>query len=264
MLTGGPGFPALAQRIEIVPVGDVIDDVRAVIPRTTTISVTSLPHHPMERTISVASALAQHGYQIIPHLAANRIDTGRHLRSVLHELAAVGIDTVFAVGGDGAPKAGSLSDGTVLIERIREATGDTIAIGAATYPEGHPHMDAARVLDVVRKKATHADYLVTQMCFTADPVTAHLRDLATADVRLPVWVGIPGAVRLTKLLAIAARIGVSTSLSFTQKGGNRRLLGRYSPSELVAGVTRGAEVANLPLAGFHRYTFNDLIATGPH
>lgn len=266
MLSGGPEVSVLPGRIEIVPIGDVVASVRAVIPRTTTISVTSLPHHPIEATLSVASALRQDGYRVIPHLAANRIGTDRQLRTVLSTLATDDIDMVFAIGGDGIPNPGGFPDGITLLERIRQLTGDSFSIGAATYPEAHPHMDAARVLDVVRAKAAHADYLVTQMCFSAEPVTSHLRELAAADIRLPVWIGIPGAVRFTKLLAIAARIGVQTSLSFAQKGGNRRLLGRYSPTELIDGITQGAERATLPLAGFHRYTFNDLstsTAAGP-
>lgn len=253
------------ERLEIVPIGGVVEEVTRRVPRTAAVSITALPQHDPARTISVARTLASEGYVTIPHLPANRIRGLPHLADILDELAADGVRSVFAIGGDGERRDGCFADGGALLEGIRLLRGDAVTVGAATYPEAHPQMDPARVLQVVAAKARSADYLVTQMCFEAPVVVSHLRALRDAEVSIPVWVGVAGPVRLGKLLAVASRIGLGSSLSFAFKGGNRRLVGRYAPDALTAEIIRWAREAEARPAGFHWYTFNDLQAVAaPH
>jgi methylenetetrahydrofolate reductase (NADPH) len=254
MLTPAAG----CRRIEIVPFRGVTESVRQHVPRSTVVSVTALPQHEIADTTRVACLLARDGYTVIPHLPARQVRGRRHLSMILSELVDNGIDAVFAIGGDGVGDTDSFADGLSLLEAIRALRGDAMSVGVATYPEGHPYMDPNRVLDVVSAKAPLADYVVTQMCFNASIVVEHLSTLCNAGVDLPVWIGAPGAVRLSRLLAIAARIGIESSLSFVSKGSNRGLLlGRFSPDAFVSEVSQGASDASLRPAGYHWYTFND-------
>ena len=82
---------------------------------------------------------------------------------------------------------------------------------------------------------------------------------------MPAWIGIPGSIRLRRLLSIAARIGVGQSLGFSSK--NPGLAGRlirpggYTPDALVVGLADALIDPAAGIAGFHIYTFNEIVAT---
>jgi methylenetetrahydrofolate reductase (NADPH) len=95
------------------------------------------------------------------------------------------------------------------------------------------------------------------MCFSAPKILDYAALLRREGVDLPVWAGVAGSVPRTKLLALAAQIGVGSSLKFlTRKGPLARRLfsgDRYSPHTLVSGVK-----SQPGIAGIHLYSFNNL------
>ena len=77
--------------------------------------------------------------------------------------------------------------------------------------------------------------------------------------RLPIYVGIPGAVSRAKLLRVSTRIGIGDSLRFLRKHSSfagRFLRGGFGPDPLVDGL--GSVLASGKVAGFHVFTFNDV------
>jgi methylenetetrahydrofolate reductase (NADPH) len=80
---------------------------------------------------------------------------------------------------------------------------------------------------------------------------------------LPVLIGIPGKVSRTKLLELSARIGVGPSLSFLRKQrGIRALLSKGSTADkLYAKLAPAVHDPELNIAGFHIFTFNQLLET---
>ncbi|KAB1660342.1 methylenetetrahydrofolate reductase [Pseudoclavibacter chungangensis] len=244
----------MAERIEIVPVAGVVDEVRRRLPVGTTVTVTALPAHGIEPTVAASLELARHGFDAVPHLAAAQIPHLGTFDAIMDRLADSPIRTVFAVGGDGVTPQHAVPDGLVLLERIRETTDDRFRIGVAAYPEGHPAFDTSRGIEVLRRKAPLADHAVTQMCFDGARLGRYATELATAGVPLPLWFGVPGRVGVRKLAGIAMRIGVGRSLAFAKRGANRRLLGAYDPSALRADAL--ATLGTTAFAGFHVYSFN--------
>jgi methylenetetrahydrofolate reductase (NADPH) len=83
------------------------------------------------------------------------------------------------------------------------------------------------------------------------------------DMALPVLIGVPGKVSRTKLLELSARIGVGPSLSFLRKQrGIRALLSKGSTADkLYAKLAPAVDDPELNIAGFHIFTFNQLLET---
>lgn len=252
-----------ADRVEIVPVPGIVEQVQRHLHPGSSVSVTALPSSSIRETVDVALQLAEAGYEAVPHLAAARIPGTRDLDSILSRLADSSVAELFLIGGDGAVE-GVFPDGGALLSEVRDRAGERFRLGVAAYPEGHPAFDVRHGIEVLRAKAAEADFAVTQLCFDGVAIGGFIRAAVAEGVRLPFWLGVPGRVGLTRLLRIAARIGVGPSLDFARKGSNLRLLGRYDSASLREEALVHSGPAASAIAGFHVYSFNALDRIGPH
>ena len=255
--------PALPTRVEIIPTAGIVETVVAQLPTGSTVTVTCLPHHGVERTMATALELADQGYNVVPHFAARSVDSRQQLATMVRSCAASGITEIFAVGGDKQPAAGPYGSSAALMQDLAELSAGSLSMGVGGYPEGHPAITEAQLLEDLRAKAELADYLVTQMCFSPEVIASYLATLRDEGIDLPVWVGVVGAVPRTKLISLATKIGVGSSLRFISGKGSLglRLLGgsRYSSDHLVAEMT----ALPAPPAGIHLYSFNSLDSLVP-
>ncbi|WP_235564054.1 methylenetetrahydrofolate reductase [Arthrobacter sp. Soil763] len=264
---GNDAGGALPLRLEIVPTDGIVARVQSGLPPGAALTVTCLPHHGVTPTVQTAVRLARLGYDVVPHLAARSLADRAQLAGVLRDCRAAGINEVFAVGGDAAHAAGPYETGARLLEDIAEISGGEVAVGVAGYPEGHPQRSQLHMLDALLEKQHLAASVVTQMCFSAARINWYVELLRREGVSLPVWAGVAGSVPRTKLISLAAKIGVGPSLRFISRKGPlaRRLMdgGNYSPRRLVSELSAGQP----SLAGVHLYTFNNLdpyaLARGP-
>ena len=252
-------------RIEIIPSEGIVEQVRALVPASTALSVTCLPHHGIERTIRTAVELSDAGYKVIPHLAARSIRSRAELTEIIRGCDAAGIREVFVIGGDRKQQAGDYASALPVLEDIAQYTSGLMRAGVAGYPEGHPAVSPLDLLDGLLAKQHLASHVVTQMCFSAAKIHDYAALLRREGVHLPVWAGVAGSVPRTRLVALATQIGVGSSLKFLSRKGPlaRKLLSgdRYSPDALVAGL----ESSPANLAGIHLYSFNSLdsLPAGP-
>lgn len=246
-------------RIEIIPSTGIVEQVQDLVPLTTTLTVTCLPHHGVERTMRAAVELSVLGYTVIPHLAARSLQSRAELTGILRDCDVAGIDEVFVIGGDRKQAAGPYGSALPLLEDIAQYTGGRMRAGVAGYPEGHPSVAALDLVDALVAKQHLATHVVTQMCFSAPKILDFAALLRREGVDLPVWAGVAGSVPRTKLVALATQIGVGSSLKFLSRKGPlaRKLLSgdRYSPNTLVAGLD-----GQPGITGIHLYSFNNLDA----
>jgi methylenetetrahydrofolate reductase (NADPH) len=251
---------ARRTRIEIIPTEGIVERVAVKLPVTTTLTVTCLPHHGIERTMRAAVQLSGLGYKAIPHLAARSLQSRAELTRILRECDSAGIGEVFVIGGDRKKPAGFYESALPVLEDIAQYTGGVMRAGMAGYPEGHPFVGPVDVLDALLAKQHLASHVVTQMCFSEGKILDYAALLRREGVKLPVWAGVAGAVPRTRLVALGAQIGVGSSLKFLSRKGPlaRKMLSgdRYSPDSLIAGLE--SEPANI--AGIHLYSFNSLDA----
>ena len=131
------------------------------------------------------------------------------------------MSSAFVIGGD-AKDRGELHDGLALLRAMEELGNPFTSIGVAGYPEGHPAIPETRLIDALLAKQKHATHVTTQMTFDGDAISSWIGRIRDAGVTLPVHVGVPGAVRVRRLVRIAARIGVGGSLRYLRK--NQQLI----------------------------------------
>lgn len=245
-------------RIEIIPSEGIVEQVTDLVPVTTTLTVTCLPHHGIERTMRTAVQLGVLGYTVIPHLAARSLRDRAELTRILRDCDAAGIREVFVIGGDRKQPAGPYESALPLLEDIAQYSGGLMRAGIAGYPEGHPSAGPVDVLDALVAKQHLASHVVTQMCFAPEKILDYAALLRREGVELPVWAGVAGSVPRTRLVSLATQIGVGSSLKFLSRKGPlaRKLLSGdlYSPQSLVSGLE--SQPGNL--AGIHLYSFNSL------
>jgi methylenetetrahydrofolate reductase (NADPH) len=248
--------------VEVVPAEGLVQRLRASLPAPAVVTVTCLPHHGPQEAVGTAVDLAAAGYTVIPHLAARSVADRAELRRYVALCRDAGITDVFVIGGDAATAAGPYAWSGALMEDVADLSGGALGMGIAVYPEGHPGTAEDELARTLRAKQGLASWCVTQLCFSPDTLHAYPSRLRLAGIDLPVWAGVPGPVRVARLLRLAGSIGVGQSLGFLRRsaGGSetgsvvRQLISSasYDPAPLVAAVDGAG------YAGLHLYSFNDL------
>ncbi len=248
-----------APKYELVPLKNV-DAQAAHLPPASLVSVTASPAKGIEATVELAAKLTAAGHHAVPHLSAHMIRDRAHLAEILRRMAGAGIERAFVVGGDSEDPT-EFADGLALLRALAEASDRPREIGIPCYPEGHPFIDDARLIEVLAEKLPYADYMTSQMCFDAKAISGWLRGRRGAGVALPFVIGIPGVAEPQRLLSISARIGVADSRKFLMK--NTRFVARmirsggfYKPDGLLEALAPLMADPAAGVHGIHLYTFN--------
>jgi methylenetetrahydrofolate reductase (NADPH) len=251
------------SRFEVLPL-EQSEREAALLDEPVRLAITCSPRHGPDRTVAIAGRLSAQGHTVAVHLAARMVRDRDHLDALLADLARAEVDDILLIGGDASPPHGPYSSAADLLPELAGHPRRPAAIGIAGYPEGHPKIDEERLADLLARKAEHATYVTTQLCFDPEALLAWLRTARARGLELPVLVGLPGVVDRRKLLEVSMRIGVGASLAFVRKQrGLKSLLGRSSSAadRLYDGLAPHAGDPELGIAGFHYYTFNQLVNT---
>lgn len=263
MTTAAVARLLLNPRFELIPLGSALRQA-PFLPEGATVSVTASPGKTLEDTIDLAVEFTQLGFKSIPHLSARMTRDRDHVESMLARIAAEGIDEVFVVGGD-AEQRGEFYDAGALLRAMADV-GHDLEVGIAAYPEGHHVFDRETARSALHDKQPFADRLVTQMCFDAAAIGEWLVGIRSDGITLPAFIGIPGVADRRKLMSIALRIGVGSSVRFLSKNiGLARVLakpGGYTPDELLDEMDDGVlDDPDAAVTGVHIYTFNQVEQT---
>jgi len=248
----------------VLPLGNSVQEAAA-LREPVRLTVTCSPKHGPDHSVQVAGRLRDLGHAVTVHVAARMVRDDRHVDALLSALAAAGVDDVFLIGGDADPPVGSYASAVELLPVIAEHRDRPRTIGIAGYPEGHPLIEDGALDRALRGKSRLADYVTTQLCFDPDALCGWIAARRAQGMTLPVLIGMPGKVSAARLLEMSARIGVGSSMSFLRKqSGLRNLFGLVRRSQLDrlydALAPRVAD-PGLGVAGFHYFTFNQLVAT---
>jgi methylenetetrahydrofolate reductase (NADH) len=253
-----------ARRFEILPLGKSEQEA-ARLPEPVRLTVTCSPQHGPDHSVQVAGRLHALGHAVTVHLAARMVRDRAHIDELLGAVRAAGVDDLFLIGGDANPALGTYSSAAELLPVIAEHPDRPATIGVAGYPEGHPLIDDDTLRESLHAKSRLADYLTTQLCFDPDTLRRWIAEERACGLSLPIIAGMPGTVTAARLVEMSARIGVGPSTSFLRKQrGLRSLFGlvrRSAPDRLHDALAPAVGDARLGIAGFHYFTFNQLVAT---
>lgn len=255
----------LAQsRYEVLPLEGIEEEVLEHVPREVTITVTASPTKGLEPTIDLTNRLVAQGYTVAPHLSARLVTSRNHLAELVARLGEIEVADVFVVAGD-APEPHGPYAGAVELLAEMAALGHRFAdVGITGYPESHPLIDDETTIQAMFDKARFATYIASQVCFDPRITAQWIENVWARGTRLPILVGIPGAVPRTKLLKVSTRIGIGDSLRFLRKNSSfvsRFMHGGFDPDPLIDGLGEVVTDPERKIAGFHVFTFNDVADT---
>ncbi|HVK29154.1 MAG TPA: methylenetetrahydrofolate reductase [Nocardioides sp.] len=251
-------------RYEVLPTARTEDAVLAHLPPGSTVTVTASPAKGLAATLELTERLAAHGYDAVPHLAARMVSGPAELAVIVDRLREAGVGTIFVPAGDADP-AGPYPGAVDLLRGLAELGHPFTRVGVTGYPESHPSIDDDVTVQAMWDKRAHAHQVVSNLTFDPDVLARWVRRVRGRGVTTPVLVGLPGPVERTKLLAMAARIGVGESTRFLAK--NTRLFARiaapggYDPMRLLAGAAPVLGDEAMGVAGLHLFTFNQVAET---
>lgn len=252
-----------SANVEVIPLRGA-DEKTATIPPTTTVTITCSPKFGLDRTLDHVILARESGHRVVPHLAARMVEDEAHLQRFLGILSSVGVEDLYVIGGDGQEPVGKYSEAFEILEAIQGLDHDLQRIGVGCYPEGHPNIPDAELVDALQRKQPCADYMVSQLCFDAAAFTGWLRTMREAGISLPVRIGIAAPLQTRKLIELSLKIGVGSSVKFLTKQhgfvGNL-LLGRsYAPETLIAQIADEDDFDDLGIEGLHMFSFNQVDA----
>jgi methylenetetrahydrofolate reductase (NADPH) len=256
-------------RYEVLPLPGTAELVQEHVPTTLPVTVTASPRRGLEPTLALTEALITRGFRVVPHLAARLVRDEQHLADILGRLHDGCVQEVFVVAGDGNVPVGEFTDSLQLLTAIERhcqsgSSPHLTSVGVTGYPEGHPLVSDDELSSALLAKQPLSSYVVTQMCFDAGAVDQWVGQARERGCQLPVHVGVAGAVDPLKLLRVAGRIGVGSSLGFLRKHhGGAKLLrpGGYRADDLISELAADAVPPGRRVAGLHVYTFGDVAAT---
>jgi methylenetetrahydrofolate reductase (NADPH) len=254
--------PRQSSQFEVLPLERSVEEAER-LPGPERLTITCSPRHGPDESVEIAQRLRALGHGITVHVAARMVRDRSHLDELLDGMRRAEAD-LFLIGGDATPPEGPWSSAGELLPVIAEHPQRPSEIGIAGYPEGHPLIDSETLADVLRQKSELAGYVTTQMCFDPEALLGWIRETRRQGATLPVLVGVPGVVDRRRLLEMSMRIGVGPSLSFLRKQrGLRNLLGKSSvtPEKVYDAIAPHLDDDELNIAGFHYYTFNQLVNT---
>ncbi|MFB6309909.1 MAG: methylenetetrahydrofolate reductase [Salinirussus sp.] len=261
------GVRALLEepRFELMPF-DSFGEQMAHLPDGAAIAITTSPTLGLDATIEWSERAAAEGYEIIPHVAARYVHDKEHLDEVARRLKEAGITDLFVPGGDRDEPVGEFESAHDLLVALEDLGHEFEEIGITGYPEGHEFLSDETLASAMRRKAPHATYIVTQLCYDPDTVLSWIRNVRERDIELPVEIGIPGVLKYQRLMGISRKVGVGDSVRFLRKtsgilGFVRQFVGsrgKYRPDELIDGLAPRATDPAYGIRGIHIYTFNQV------
>ena len=252
---------------ELIPLKNVYEQGEF-LPQSSTISITCSPAKDIEATLELCEKFLAKGHTTIPHFAARMVESEEHVTRIVKRVEALGIETVFIIGGD-ADQRGPFTDAPGLLRSFLDNNPSIKTVGVGSYPDGHPVIPESALAESLIKKqemilqSNLNGYMATQMCFEANTISSWLKNCRKAGVTLPCHLGLPGAVDMKKLINISLRLGIGVSSRYLKK--NRKSVFKllsprgYNPNKLIVPISNDAEELNI--AGIHCFTFNAVEST---
>jgi methylenetetrahydrofolate reductase (NADPH) len=253
------------SKFEIIPLKGIQEKSEA-LPAGSTVTVTASPAKGIDATIELAEWLTRTGrrYDVIPHLSSKLVRDRSHLAELLTRIRAAGMKKVFVVGGDG-DAIGSFKDGVDLVRAVAESGQPLEEIGVPAYPEGHSAIPNDTLMQALKDKQPHAQTMATQMAFNPNEVGEWILKVRSEGVGLPLYLGVPGVVELTKLMRIATQIGVADSARYLSKNtgllGHIASAGSFGPDAFLRSLAPIIEDPAARVHGLHVFTFNSIDTT---
>lgn len=260
-------FRAILQNfsVQTVPSDGSLATASDLLPAGTKVFIGSLPNETIDRVASAAADLEASGLIPVPHLAARNIGSTTELRSVLQSLTGTAAVTeVLVIAGDRDEPAGGFYDSLEIVQSglLEEHGVQKLYVGC--YPERHPRISQDKLDDALASKLMAARQaglevgLVSQFCFSAEPIIRLARRFRASGIEAPFRAGVAGPTSGPTLLKYARKFGVDSAVR-TLSGRSepaRNVIAADQPAVLIRDLA-SAQAADpgLGIDGLHFFTF---------
>ena len=171
---------------------------------TSSLTVTASPTKGLEPTLGLVESLSRHGYAVVPHLSARLVADAAELAEIVARLRAVAVRDVFVVAGDPEEPRGKLP-------RRRSTCSRRSTSSVARSPRwGSPAIRRATRSSTTRRRSRRCSRSPgtprtssSQVCFDPAVTAQWIEDVWARGTRLPIYIGVPGAVSRAKLLRVS-------------------------------------------------------------
>ncbi|HET7536352.1 MAG TPA: hypothetical protein VFJ90_07855 [Candidatus Didemnitutus sp.] len=208
------------------------------------IFVTWLPTEGKETIIAKTAELHGRGLKPVPHIAAFKVKDADDARAIADAVRPF-TKKVFLIRGE------SRQEGIFATVDGLVATGafDGFEIGVGGFPDGNSPVSYEQGIEILRRKASYARFVVTQWSLN-EPAIARFLD----DSPLPVYLGVPNCCSMRQLLRFAAVCGVENSIkgALSNPVNIARFVLGFDPNYIVK-----AFAGHPRLAKIHVYAFGN-------
>jgi methylenetetrahydrofolate reductase (NADPH) len=218
--------------------------------------------------IGAATRLRRAGLLPVPHIGARHLESSTQLEQLAARLAGeAGVARILLIGGDRAKPAGPYDSSLAVMKTgVFQKNGIT-RVGIAGFPEGNPNIPESALEEALRAKVEFASSaglqlsIVTQFCFTAQPILAWLQHIRAEGIGIPVRIGLAGPASLVTLARYAVRCGIGNSLHvLTEHPSFAKLLVEKGPEPIIRDIASCVDLGkdgDVPsgIAGLHFFVF---------
>lgn len=250
--------------LEVIPLKGAAEKLKAA-PAGSTVTITCSPKFGLERTLEYVEAAVAGGYRVVPHLAARMVPDEQALRRFVTRAVRLGVDDLYVIGGDADEPLGIFDSAGQVLDALSLFDHRLGRIGVACYPEGHPKIPDATLMQALRDKQVHAHYMVSQLCFDATALAGWIKRVRAAGIGLPLRIGLAAPIKTARLAELSLRIGVGQSIRYLSKQHGMvgsLVLGRsYAPQDLLVAMGEDLASDEFLVEGLHMFTFNQVDVT---
>jgi len=249
---------------------DQLESCASLIEPNTRMYVSHLPKQPWEDTCATSAVVKALGFNPVPHIPIRLIEDDRDLHTLLRALASqASIEEVLLISGDYPQSRGPYSAVVEVLKEFPFSDYGIKAVSLAGHPEGHPRVAPEVIREAEREKCVIAEArglqsrLVTQFFFEAAPFLTWAHYKMQDNLSAQRIAGIAGPASLGTLFKFAMRCGVGPSLRAlgVRPGSLLKLMGDYTPNELVLSLAKAKLQEPALFNGLHVFCFGGLART---
>jgi methylenetetrahydrofolate reductase (NADPH) len=249
---------------------NVLESCAPLITQGARMYVSHLPNQRWEDTCATSAKVYALGFKPVPHIPVRLIESKDALHSLLDALSAqASIDEILLISGDYPQARGPFLKVAEVLDTFPLKNYGIKKVSLAGHPEGHPRVDLEIIRQAEREKcqlAAKYGYecrLVTQFFFESASFIRWSEEQLELDVPTQRIAGIAGPASIGTLFKFAMRCGVGPSIRAlgVRPGSLLKMMGDYTPSDLVVDLARARQSRPELFSGLHVFCFGGLLRT---
>lgn len=240
------------------------------LPRGTRLYVSHLPKQSWDDTLRACRAVAEAGFEPIPHVPVRLMESEAALDRFLERAVNDShVREVLLIAGDYSTVAGPyaavadvLRSGILVRHGLRR-------VSLAGHPEGHPKVALEEIRRAEVEKAELAKEagldttFVTQFFFEAQPFIDWVAQSRAAGIGARLIAGLSGPAGIATLFKFAIRCGVGPSIRAlgARPSAFTKLIGEYNPDQVLRDLARAITLDGCAFDGVHFFCFGGYLRT---